>query len=594
MQVIPEEKIHEIVNRINIIDFISSYTQLKRSGQNYKGLCIFHKEKTPSFIVNPHKGLWKCFGCGEGGNIFTFIMKLENITFPEAVRKLANVAGVSIEYSQTPHIKKELSYREKLFLANEFAHNYFKSVLYESEEGKKFITYLAERSLKNEEIKSFGFGASSSEWNSFYKALLKKEKDVKEFLDLGLLIKNNEKIYDRFRDRLIIPIYDETGKLVAFAGRTLNDDTPKYINSPESKIFQKGNILYGLHLTKNFIKEKGYLILVEGYFDFISLYKEGIRNVVASMGTSLTENQINIIKRFTERVVIAYDSDFGGQNATLRGIDLLHNAGVEIAIVKLPAGYDPDKFIRERGIREWEDLVAKAQPFFDYCIEFEVKTVGGIKSSVSKNKCIENLIERLILISNPIIFDDCVKKLAEYFDVNERDIRRFYLAKKNLLKTQVNEANAQMNQKRYGSALSNISSKVEIELLKCLLQDLSLIEKVKNVIAVDDFEDEKCKALYSFILQNSSQEKITTTELLKYCYISDDISMMISELVLVDEFDIKLRDKIFEEIVANFLKMKKKRKILSLKKHLKTADESERNQILSEISQVKKEIIGFK
>lgn len=592
MQKIPEDKIQEIVNRIDIVNLISSYTNLKKSGVNYKGLCIFHKEKTPSFVVNPNKGLWKCFGCGEGGNIFTFLMKVENISFIESVRKLASIAGVSIE-SLFPS-QRELSYKEKLFLANEFAYNYFKNILYSSEEGEKFISYLSKRSLKNEEIKSFGFGATLTEWDGLYKFLLSQGKDIKEFLDVGLLISKNGKIYDRFRGRLILPIHDEMGRLVAFAGRTLSDDTPKYINSPESKIFQKGNMLYGLNIAKNFIKEKGYLVIVEGYFDFISLYKSGIKNVVASMGTSLTENQINIIRRFCDKVLIAYDSDIGGQNATLRGIDLLHDTGCEIAVIKLPQGYDPDKFINEKGVSEWEKLETEAIPFFNYCIEFEVKNVGGISSASSKNKCIENLIERLFLISNPIIFEDCIKKISEYFDVDEKNIRKLCLTKKNNKSHHLNDARFKANENGYNSVFSEKSSRIERELLKCLLQDLNLVERIKNVIEVDDFQDEDCKAVYKYILQNVSNAEKKTCDFLKYNYINDNVSKTISEITLVDDFDDNLRDKIFNEIVTNLLKMKKKRKISILRKDIKNADESKVKQILNELSQVKKEIIAFK
>ena len=344
---ISEEILEKIKSQNDIVDVISERVRLKKAGRNFTGLCPFHNEKTPSFSVSQEKQIYKCFGCGEAGNVISFVMKDKNLPFIEAVKYLANRANIPLklgngEQSQSNR-KKELLYK-----VNVEAAKFFFSNLMNNQNAKE---YFLNRGIKEETIKKFGLGYANDSWNSLMFYLRKKGINDGLLEEAGLISVNKEKgrKYDRFRNRVMFPVFDYQGKVIGFGGRVLDDSKPKYLNSPETLVFQKGTNLYGLNFALKHNMSERYFVIVEGYMDLISLHQYGITNVVASLGTALTINQARLLKRYADKVVISYDADLAGQMATLRGLEILRTAGFDVRVLSIPQGKDPDEYVRSNG-----------------------------------------------------------------------------------------------------------------------------------------------------------------------------------------------------------------------------------------------------
>jgi len=364
----PDELAEEIRERIRIEEVVQEYTTLKRSGTKLKGLCPLHQEKTPSFYVDPDKQLFYCFGCGKGGDLFTFLMEVEGLTFPEAVERLAKRAGISIEKRSS----RSRSIRSKLISACEFANAYFRNIL-TSSEGNRAREYLKRRGILPETAEKFQLGYSNGRLLQYAK---NRSFPIEHLVSAGVLIKK-EKTYERFIRRVIFPIKDVAGRTVGFAGRTLDTskDIAKYINSPETPVYHKSDILYGLHLSKKEIARKDLAILVEGYFDIITLFQAGIQNVVAASGTAFTERQSQILSRFTKNVLLLFDGDEAGRKAALRIIPSLLSQGFNLKVLLLPGGKDPDEFVRKNGVDTLSRMIEEAPDFFNFLVD-EAKSRG--------------------------------------------------------------------------------------------------------------------------------------------------------------------------------------------------------------------------
>ena len=364
----PDELVEKIRERIRIEEVVQEYTTLKRSGTKLKGLCPLHQEKTPSFYVDPDKQLFYCFGCGKGGDLFTFLMEVEGLTFPEAVERLAKRAGISIEKRSS----RSRSIRSKLISACEFANAYFRNII-ASPEGKRAREYLERRGILPETAEKFQLGYSNGRLLQYAK---NRSFPIEHLVSAGILIKK-EKTYERFIRRVIFPIKDVAGRTVGFAGRTLDTskDIAKYINSPETPVYHKSDILYGLHLSKKEIARKDLAILVEGYFDIITLFQAGIQNVVAASGTAFTERQSQILSRFTKNVLLLFDGDEAGRKAALRIIPSLLSQGFNLKVLLLPGGKDPDEFVRKNGVDTLSRMIEEAPDFFNFLVD-EAKSRG--------------------------------------------------------------------------------------------------------------------------------------------------------------------------------------------------------------------------
>ena len=359
-----------VKQQADIVRVIGEYVRLKKTGANFTGLCPFHQEKTPSFAVHPVKQIYHCFGCGVGGDVFQFVMELEKATFPEAVRTVAEKCGIPVPRlrERSPEERRENQQRTALIDLHREAAAFFARSLHESPEGKVALAYLEDRGLDSDTLVRFGLGFAPSGGDALLRRL--KAKGAEKLLDASGLFSRDQggRHYDRFRRRIMFPISNEAGKVIAFGGRALGDDLPKYLNSPETRIYSKSNVLYHLDRAKESVRQNDFAILVEGYMDAIAVARAGFLNVVASCGTSLAEPQIKLLSRFTRHIVVNYDPDTAGQTATERSISLLLEKEFEVRVLRLPGGADPDLFLREQGAEAYRKLLAQAPAYLDYLI----------------------------------------------------------------------------------------------------------------------------------------------------------------------------------------------------------------------------------
>ena len=397
---IPQETIDRIFETARIEEVIGDFVSLKKAGVNYKGNCPFHDEKTPSFVVSPIKGIYKCFGCGKGGNVITFIQELQAASYPEALKYIAEKYNIEIiEESLTEEQKNKLSARESLFIATRFANEYFQNSLWNTTEGKTIaLSYFKERGFSEETIKKFNLGYSPKKQNSFEKAGLKAGFDKQVLIASSLIGKNEkEKSYDKFRERIIFPIHSYSGKVVGFGGRSFNPDSKsKYLNSGETLIYDKSKVLYGLNFSKQEIRKIDKCFVVEGYTDVISMYQNGIKNVVSASGTALGSSQIKLVKRLTKNIVLLFDADNAGKKASIRSIDICLKEDMNVKIGSFPEGEDPDSYSKKLTTDEFKEYIEKTSVnFVDYLID-----IYKLKEEKDPAKIIEIKKKIIITISN--------------------------------------------------------------------------------------------------------------------------------------------------------------------------------------------------
>lgn len=421
---ISRETIQTILETAQIEEVVGDFVSLKKRGVNYLGLCPFHNEKTPSFTVSPAKGIFKCFGCGKAGNSVNFIMEHEHSSYPDALKYLARKYQIEIEEKeQTPEEIKLLNERETLLHISDFAQKHFTENLFETEEGKAIgLTYFKERGFFNETIRKFQLGYSPEKWEELTEAALKSGYKEENLLKTGLSIKKDDgSMYDRFRARVIFPIHNLSGKVIGFTSRILSADPnkPKYVNSPESEIYSKSKTLYGIFFAKNAIVANDNCFLVEGNTDVISLFQSGIENVVASSGTSLTADQIKLVKRYTYNITILYDGDKAGIKASIRGVDMILEEGMNVKVVLFPEGEDPDSYARNNSPTELKKYIAENATDF---IHFKVKILAdeAANDPIKKAGLIKEIVNSISLIPDTITRSIYVKECHHLLDVSEQ------------------------------------------------------------------------------------------------------------------------------------------------------------------------------
>ncbi len=417
---VSETVIKEIKGRLNILNLVETYVSLKRSGRSYVGLCPFHEEKTPSFHVNDEKEIFHCFGCGAGGDIFGFIMRYKNLTFPEAVRELSERAGIKLE--KTYKDKDRQARKDIFFKLNKIVSNFYHKSLVEGEEGRVAREYLRKRGLTLDLAKEFQLGYASYGWDTLSKFLVSKKVPYRIAEEIGLIIKKKDKdgYYDRFRERLMFPIKDVEGNVLGFGGRTLTQEEPKYLNSPESAIYHKSRTLYGLDRARDYIRRKGEAIMVEGYMDLLSLYFAGIKNVVATLGTALTRDHVMLIKRYTDRSIVIFDGDEAGEKASLRVLDAFLEEGLSPLVAILPSGDDPASFILKHGRDEFLRIVEGTVLLIDFYIETIQRDFQ--KRKISRNKAIGMVVDVVSKLKNPIERSYYIRKVGENFGIRENEL----------------------------------------------------------------------------------------------------------------------------------------------------------------------------
>lgn len=421
---ITKTTIDRIMEATDIVEVISEFVQLKKRGANYVGLSPFANEKTPSFTVSPAKGIFKDFSSGKGGSAVTFLMELEKFTYPEALKWLAKKYGIEVEETvEKAENREEENHRESLMIVSAYAAKFFHECLLESEEGQNIgLSYFKERGFSSETIRKFELGYSPDQWEAFTSQAIKEGYQPQFLEETGLSVKrDNGTMYDRYRGRVIFPIHSFTGRVIAFGGRTLKKDknVPKYVNSPESEIYHKSSVLYGLHFAKKAIRDEDNCFLVEGYADVISVHQAGIENVVASSGTSLTVDQIRLIGRLTKNVTILYDGDAAGIKASLRGLDMILEEGLNVKVVLFPDGHDPDSYVRLVGTSAFKKYIeGNKKDFILYKTNILLGEAG--KDPIKKAEVIREIVESIAKIPDSIKASVFVKECSHQLDIDER------------------------------------------------------------------------------------------------------------------------------------------------------------------------------
>ncbi len=523
---IQEEVIEKIKEANDIVDVISESVPLKKSGKNYWGLCPFHQEKTPSFSVTRDKQLFKCFGCGEGGNVITFVMKSKNLPFNEAIKVLAEKANITLEQNEGDRIRQEKSqvyYKMHVDAARFFFRNL--------NNHKEIKAYVYHRGITEKSIRSFGLGYALNSWDSLLKYLKSMKYSEEDILRAGLASKNEKgRVYDRFRNRLMFPVFDVRGRVIAFGARVIDDSMPKYLNSPETPIYHKGTHLYGLNFAKKNSDEKS-LIIVEGYMDTIALSQAGIKNVVASLGTALTKIQARLLNRYAEEVYISYDADNAGQAATVRGLDILNEEGVKVKVVMIPKGKDPDDYIREEGMEKFRQLIDEALPLIDYKI---LKAKDGLELKSEEGRIA--YAKRVVQILNeldPIEKDVYVQKVSGDTGISEDALMSLMKGKREDVVSNVPMSSFK------STHIEAAHIKAERALLK-ILSDGNMY--LREILQESDLVLPSHQKLFRIITDKEAPIKDNGTYILSRC---NDVETskewtLISELVEIPEIDVDI------------------------------------------------------
>ncbi|NLY21239.1 MAG: DNA primase [Tissierellia bacterium] len=568
------ETLDEIRDRADIVDVVGSHVQLKRAGASYQGLCPFHSEKTPSFSVSPNKGIFHCFGCGVGGDVITFVMKIEGLTFPEAAKKLADQYGVHIKENKGNFKKNDL--KETAFELNRKVAFYYMQNLIGY---KPALEYLFKRGITIDFIKKYGIGYSKDSWDDLVKYLEGENQDLELASKLGLLgkKKKSEGYYDVFRGRIIFPIINTKNKVIGFGGRVLDDSMPKYLNSPESLVFNKGNNLYGLNYF-NRGKKKENIILVEGYMDVISLGTQGIDYCVASLGTALTINQVKLLSQYGENFYICYDGDFAGINATKRAIQIFNSLEINVKVIQLKDGLDPDDFIKKYGRMRFEAEVKYASGSLDFLIN-DFKKDLDLENIDDKIALIKFIANSILQINSPIERDIHISRLSEAYDVSVDAIKAEIMG--NNVKGNVPRAPKTEYKKPdvvETKRLITKRDKIAIELIKIMLYDKSFCKRIFDKIDIEDIEDDSLREVTRTILNiyddSNGVERVDILDYLKQNYIIDE--KLYDELLVENgKYGSADYNALIDELLETYIKSdenKRKREIIQEIAELESKD----------------------
>lgn len=505
----------EIIERIDIVDLISEYVELRRRGSNFVGLCPFHNEKTPSFTVSLDKKIFKCFGCGKAGNVITFLMDYLGLSYPQALSDLAKRAGIKLDQIEGKVNKSELSHKDQVLLALEQANRFFQINL-NSQSGAIGRSYLANRGYLSPIIQEFQIGYAPSGWNTLFIELARKGIPTDILVEAGLIKKregSSDEYFDVFRERIVFPIRNTIGKVVGFGGRILKEvnDTPKYINSPQTIVFDKSQLLYGLFEGRNEIRSQKSIILVEGYADVLSLHQAGFRNSVASCGTSLTEEQLNLLSKYCNTIYIAYDSDEAGNYATVRAIQLALPLGFEVLVVNLPQGEDPDSFIKKYGSASFSTLLDKAISFVEFLVrDAEIK--GQLDRPAQKSQLIRTVIAQINSIPDLLQHSDYLLELANLLKVPYQNIQLLHNEKRKIFNSKnvkIAKTRKELNVSKFEHELMQIKSTLYIEekyLIYYCLAEKRNFDFVKTALKFESsaMVSEEGKTLFRIIEEHSS------------------------------------------------------------------------------------------
>ena len=579
-----EEIINEVRQSNDIVDVISQYVHLKRSGRNFFGLCPFHNEKSPSFSVSPDKQIFHCFGCGVGGNVITFISKIEGLNFIETVQMLAERANIQLPTLENNIDSKKEILKDKVYKVNEFTAEFYHQNLYKPQ-AKPAQEYVKKRQLSNETLKSFRIGFSGR-FDELYKELKKQGFNEEEILESGLVNKNDRGQYiDRYRNRLMFPICDARGKVIAFGGRVLDDSKPKYINSPENIVYSKGRNLFGLNVAKKGDTKR--LLIVEGYMDVISLHQRGITNVVAPLGTALTEQQGWLLRKNAEQIILSFDSDAAGLQAKLRALDILQNMGCDLRILQMEGAKDPDEYILKYGNVRFQALVDKALSV----IEFKVKVLKkdlNLENINDKIKFLNEIAKLISNVDNNIEREVYIEKIAKEYDISKEEIYAEVnkLTYKNIKSEKILEKSKPIitHRKEEKKDVSQTIKRRENTIISILLTgDLSIYEIIKQNIKPEDFQDEVnaniAKKLYEEFEKGNSNINGIIDEL------EQEEQNQIT-MIMADDYEIDDLEKAIDDLIQTYQREKLNNRKFEILELLETTDSNQKKELEKELSDI--------
>lgn len=516
-----EEQIEEVRSKSDIVQIIGRYVNLKRTGSSYVGLCPFHSEKSPSFNVSPSRQMYKCFGCGVAGNVITFIMEYENYTFPEAMEFLAEQAGVTISKSElSPEMKREKNLRTELVQINAKAASYYYAKL-KSPAGKTGYEYFLSRGLSEETIRHFGLGYAGQGGSELYRYLKNQGYADQVLKETGLFKMDERGVYDKFWNRVMFPIMDINNRVIGFGGRVMGDAKPKYLNSPETKLFNKSKNLFGLNYAK--LGKKKNIILCEGYMDVIAMHQAGFTNAVASLGTAFTSEQAVILRRYTDEVLLTYDSDQAGVKAALRAIPMLRDAGINARIVHMEPYKDPDEFIKGLGSEEFEKRMAEAQNAFLFEIDVLRKSYD-ISDPEQKTKFDHEMAAKLLVFEDKIQRDNYIETLSAKYSIKKEDLRGLVIKSANRIPA--NKGNANVHSEGYNRNIKKVKeSGIEHSyklLLSWLADEPNLFDDVSKIINKDDFEEEPYRKAAALLYEQFENGEVIPARIINHFEEADE------------------------------------------------------------------------
>ena len=530
---IPEHQVEEIRLNTDIVDLVSGYVQLRKRGRNYIGLCPFHNEKTPSFTVSPDKQIYHCFGCHAGGNAYKFLMEYKNISFVESVQELAENLGIKLEENSAPNTEEKSEF-EELYEINVMAAKIFSNNLLKSSSGEVARDYFKNRKIKPKTNTTFGLGYALPEWDKLLQHLTTNKVNLQKAKDIGLIdVKDNGGFYDKYRGRTIFPIFSPNGRVIGFGGRVFQgeENTAKYLNSPESTIYLKRKSLYGLFHSKDEIRKQNKAILVEGYMDVIALYQHGIKNVIASSGTSLTEEQVRLLSRYTKNIVVIFDADTAGKKAALKSIEILLKQDFEVNVLSLPDGEDPDSYVNNFGQKQFEEKIITAKNFLEFQTN-QYKEDGMFENPGTEAEAIRELVKSASLVNDELKRSLLLKSISKKFNLREK-----------LLESELNKFLAQYRKDSYRKSTKrnktgkpkaevqedNLDKKfrpIEKKIIELLFEgDEKIMDKIFDTVLPEDFTNKTLGSLAQIVYDSylagkhstaSMIEKITDEELRNY------------------------------------------------------------------------------
>ena len=588
-----DELIDEIRNRNDIVDVISQYVVLKRSGRNFFGLCPFHKEKSPSFSVSPDKQIFHCFGCGVGGNVFHFVSKIENLSFKETLEMLAEKSGVELPVLENDGDSKTALLKSKVYEINKIAAEFYHENLYKPT-AKPAQEYVKKRRLDNNALKNFLIGYSGN-FNELYTKLKASGFTEEEILASSLVNKTQDgKFIDRFRNRLMFPIQDVRGRVIAFGGRVLDDSKPKYINSPENIVYSKGRHLYGLNVAKKGELKK--ILIVEGYMDAVSLHQRGISYAVASLGTAMTEAQGRLLRKSSEQVIIGYDSDGAGQAATLRGLEILQNLGCDVRILQIEGAKDPDEFVVKYGPERFEKQVEKSISL----VEFKIKNLRqnlNIENANDKIKFLKEIAKVLSKINNEIEREVYIDKIQKEYQISKEAIYAEIskLENSNTVGNKILErAKPRLEQPEKNITNEQTDKREKLVIYLLINYPNEAYQKIKNNIDISDFKNEINIKILKKLYEQYEKGNINTENIVNWF----EEQEVVNELswILAYDFEINEVKKCVDDVVNTYLKermLKERNEIIKqLEKNDLGREESEQlenmlNEIIIKLAKIK-------